>query len=148
MATDAAVMSVPPAPPSPFTRWLPVLAWGVFIFTMSTSSFSALNTSRIIEPVLRWLLPLASNETISLLHALVRKCAHFTEYAVLFWLLMRGPFAGRPYAALSVCVAYALLDEGHQILVPGRTPSLWDVALDSTGALFSRFLNLAVAELA
>ena len=41
---------------------------------------------------------------------------------VLFWLLLRGPMAGRPYLALSVCVLYALLDEGHQILVPGRTP--------------------------
>jgi len=129
-------------------RWFPVLAWGVFIFTMSTSSFSALNTSRFIEPMLQWLFPLASRETIGLLHALVRKSAHFTEYAVLFWLLLRGPLAGRPYAALSACVLYALLDEGHQILVPGRTPSLWDVALDSTGALFSRFLNLAIAELA
>jgi len=133
---------------SPLVRWLPVLAWGLFIFTMSTSSFSALNTSRVIEPILRWMFPLASGETISLLHALVRKSAHFTEYAVLFWLLLQGPMAERPYLAFAVCVSYALLDEGHQSLVPGRTPSLWDVALDSTGALFSRFLNLAIAELA
>jgi VanZ family protein len=133
---------------SPFIHWLPVLLWGLFIFTMSTSSFSALNTSRFIEPILHWIFPLASRETIGLLHALVRKSAHFTEYAVLFWLLLHGPMAGRPYLALAVCVGYAFLDEGHQILVPGRTPSLWDVALDSTGALFSRFLNLAVAELA
>jgi VanZ family protein len=128
--------------------WLPVVMWGLFIFTMSTSSFSALNTSRFIGPMLHWIFPLASKETLNVLHALVRKSAHFTEYAVLFWLLLRGPLAGRPYVALSACLVYALLDEGHQILVPGRTPSLWDVALDSTGALFSRFLNLAVAELA
>lgn len=107
-----------------------------------------MNTSRFIEPMLSWLFPLASKETISVLHALVRKTAHFTEYAVLFWLLLRGPMAGRPYMALGVCVVYACLDESHQIFVAGRTPSLWDVALDSTGALFSRFLNLAVAEIA
>ena len=107
-----------------------------------------MNTSAIIEPMLTLALSLASKETISVLHALVRKSAHFTEYAVLFWLLLRGPMAGRPYLALGVCVVYAFLDEGHQIFVDGRTPSLWDVALDSTGALFSRFLNLAVAELA
>lgn len=128
--------------------WLPVLLWAAVIFVMSTSTFSALNTSKVIEPILRWIFPLASSATISLLHAVVRKCAHFTEYGVLFWLLLRGPMAGRPYAALGVCVVYALLDEGHQIFVPGRTPSLFDVALDSTGALFSRFLNLALAELA
>ena len=83
-----------------------------------------------------------------MLHALVRKSAHFTEYGVLFWLLLRGPMAGRPYLALTVCVLYAFLDEGHQMFVQGRTASLYDVALDSTGALFSRFLNLAIAELA
>lgn len=128
--------------------WAPVIVWGLLIFTMSTSSFSALNTSRFIEPMLHWIFPLASKETINVFHALVRKSAHFTEYAVLFWLLLRGPMAGRPYAALTACVIYAMLDEGHQILVPGRTPSMWDIALDSTGALFSRFLNLAIAELA
>ena len=128
--------------------WLPVVAWGVVIFMMSTTTFSALNTSKFIEPALSWLLPFASKETITLLHALVRKCAHFTEYGVLFWLLLRGPMAGRPYLALTVCVLYAFLDEGHQIFVDGRTPSFWDVALDSSGALFSRFLNLALAELA
>ena len=128
--------------------WLPVVVWGIVIFTMSTSTFSALNTSKFIEPILHWVFPLASKDTLSVLHALVRKSAHFTEYAVLFWLLLRGPMAGRPYMALTVCVLYAFLDEGHQTLVPGRTASLYDVALDSTGALFSRFLNLALAELA
>src|SRR5271166_1802668 len=80
--------------------WLPVVLWGVLIFSMSTSTFSAMNTSMVIEPMLRWLFPLVSAETISVLHALVRKTAHFTEYGVLFWLLLRGPMAGRPYMAL------------------------------------------------
>jgi VanZ family protein len=130
------------------TVWLPVVIWGILIFGMSTSSFSSFNTSRFIEPMLRWIFPIASAATISVLHALIRKTAHFVEYGVLFWLLVRGPMAGRPYTAFALCVLYALTDEGHQIFVDGRTPSLYDVALDSTGALFSRFLNLAVAELA
>jgi VanZ family protein len=45
-------------------------------------------------------------------------------------------------------VLYALLDEGHQLFVTSRGPSLYDVALDSTGALFSRFLHAAVVEIA
>jgi VanZ family protein len=126
--------------------WGPVIIWSVLLFVLSTSVFSAANTSRVIEPVLRLLLPTASAATITLLHGLIRKAAHFTNYAVLFWLLIRGPMAGRPYIALAMCVAYALLDEGHQVFVPGRTASLHDVALDSSGALFGRFLNDAVAE--
>jgi VanZ family protein len=136
------------APPNPnWKLWMPTIVWVIALFVLSSSLFSAVNTSRMIEPVLRFLLPGASAATISLLHGLIRKAAHFTNYGILFWLLIRGPMAGRPYTALALCVCYAFLDEGHQILVPGRTPSLYDVALDSSGALFSRFLNAAAAEL-
>lgn len=129
-------------------RWLPPAIWIAALFLLSTSIFSAANTSKIIEPILRFLLPWASTVTISTLHALIRKSAHFTNYGILFWLLIRGPMAGRPYLALAACVAYAMLDEGHQILVPGRTPSIYDVAIDSSGALFSRFLHAAMSDLA
>jgi len=123
--------------------WLPTLLWLVALFLLSTSVFSSANTSKVIIPILRILLPGVSRATIGLLHGLIRKAAHFTNYGILFWLLIRGPMAGRPYTALTLCVFYAFLDEGHQILVAGRTPSLYDVALDSSGALFGRFLNEA-----
>lgn len=128
--------------------WLPVVLWGLVIFLLSTSTFSAINTSKIIDPILLWLIPSLSPVSVGVMHALVRKSAHFTEYGVLFWLLVRGPMARRPYLAFAICVAYAALDESHQIFVPGRTASIYDVALDSTGALFSNFLIAAIAELA
>lgn len=124
--------------------WLPAILWMASLFILSTTYFSAANTSKIIEPALRWVFPGASMATISLMHALIRKAAHFTNYAILFWLLVRGPLDKRPYTALACCVIYAFLDEGHQIFALGRGPSLYDVALDSSGALFSRFLNAAV----
>jgi len=127
--------------------WLPTIVWLIALFVLSTSAFSAANTSRVIVPILHFLLPRVSQATIVVLHGLIRKGAHFTNYGILFWILIRGPMAGRPYTALLLCVCYAFLDEGHQILVPGRTPSLYDVALDSSGALFSRFLNAATSEL-
>ncbi|MGH7932652.1 MAG: VanZ family protein [Candidatus Binataceae bacterium] len=135
-----------PARETSLKKWLPVVVWLVAIFILSTSVFSAANTSRIIEPILRFVLPGASVATISVMHMMIRKAAHFTNYCILFWLLIRGPLYGRPYTALLLCVCYALLDEGHQIFVPGRTPSLYDVAIDSSGALFSRFLNAAVSD--
>ncbi|HXW84167.1 MAG TPA: VanZ family protein [Candidatus Binataceae bacterium] len=129
------------------TLWAPVLIWGAVIFTLSTSAFSAANTARIIDPLLAWLVPGISPISVEVGHVLIRKCAHFTEYAILFWLLIRGPMAGRPYLALGLCVLYALSDEGHQIFVPGRTASLYDVALDSTGAAFGGFVRSAVVEI-
>jgi VanZ family protein len=133
---------------APLGEWIPVILWGALIFTLSTSAFSAANTGKIIDPILRWLIPGISAASVDVCHMLVRKAAHFTEYGILFWLLVRGPMKQRPYLALMLCVVYALTDEGHQIFVPGRTASLYDVALDSTGALFSHFLTTAISELA
>ena len=139
-----------PQPPSRISTsladWAPVILWSIVLFILSTSVFSAANTGKIIVPILRWLLPWVSATTIDILHGLIRKAAHFINYAILFWLMIRGPMAGRPYAALALCVIYALTDESHQIFATGRGPSLYDVALDSSGALFSRFLRAAIAE--
>jgi VanZ family protein len=132
------------APALTLGDWTPAILWMAALFILSTTYFSAANTSKIIEPALRWILPSASLATIALMHGLIRKAAHFTNYAILFWLLIRGPLEKRPYAALACCVIYALLDEGHQIFAVGRGSSLYDVALDSSGALFGRFLNAAV----
>jgi len=134
--------------PAPLGEWIPVVVWAALIFTLSTSAFSAANTARIIDPMLRLLLPGITAASVDVCHMLIRKAAHFTEYGVLFWLLVRGPMAQRPYLALMLCVVYALTDEGHQAFVPSRTASLYDVALDSSGALFSLFLTTAIAEIA
>ena len=140
--------SAEPQEIAPLVEWIPVLLWGALIFTLSTSAFSAANTGKIIDPLLRWLVPGISAASVDVGHMLTRKAAHFTEYGILFWLLVRGPMKERPYLALMLCVVYALTDEGHQVFVPGRTASLYDVALDSTGALFSHFLTTAIAEIA
>jgi len=127
--------------------WMAPLLWGAIIFLLSTSAFTAANTAHFIDPVIRWLFPFISRPGVEVTHALIRKCAHFSEYGVLFWLLIRGPMAERPYRALAICVMYAMLDEWHQYFVPGRTASLYDVALDSSGAMFSRYLRAAISEL-
>jgi VanZ family protein len=127
--------------------WLPVATWALVIFILSTSKFSAQETGEWIEPVLRWLLPSASYHTIEVMHYSIRKLAHFTEYGILFLLLIRGPMRGRVGMALAACAVYAMLDEGHQIFVPDRTASVYDVALDFSGALFSHFVSSGIAEL-
>jgi VanZ family protein len=133
--------------PARLKTWMPVAAWAMVIFFASTSLFSADQTGYWIEAVLRWLLPQTSPETIDALHYGIRKLAHFTEFGVLFLLLIRGPMRGRTVLALVICACYALADEGHQMLVPERTASLYDVALDFSGALFSHFVRSGFAEL-
>jgi VanZ family protein len=147
LMAPAKALSAEPPQLAPLGEWIPVILWGGLIFTLSTSAFSAANTSKVIDPMLRWLIPGITAASVDVCHMLVRKAAHFTEYGILFWLLVRGPMAQRPWLALMLCVVYALTDEGHQVFVPGRTASLYDVALDSTGALFSHFLTTAIGEI-
>lgn len=121
-------------------RWLPALAWAVAISGFSTGAFTAEHTSRIIIPILRWLLPHAATATLYQLHFYIRKCAHFTEYFILSLLVLRGIRAGRPgtrfawaLVVIAIVACYASLDELHQRFVPGRTPAIHDVLIDTTG---------------
>ncbi len=64
-------------------RYAPLAAWTALIFLLSTGAGSSEHTSLIIEPVVRWLFPHVSEERVQLVHATVRKLAHFTGYAAL-----------------------------------------------------------------
>lgn len=115
---------------------------------MSTDTFSSKHTSRILEPILRWLVPSLTSGQFELIHHFIRKCAHFTEYFVFCLLLYRGVRADRKgwrwtwgVAALFGAASYSALDEIHQAFVASRTASVYDSLLDSTGA-FAAFAAL------
>jgi VanZ family protein len=125
------------------SRYLPLVAWLVFISFASSASFSAGNTSRIIGPLILWLFPDTSPESLAVVHGVTRKLAHFAEYAVLGFLAARafrtspGPKLRRRWFLVSVTliVTYALIDEYHQSFVPSRTASLLDSLIDIAGGL-------------
>ena len=131
----------------PFLRFLsrfaPVVLWLGFIFFASSNSFSASNTSRFIGPLVLWLFPDTSQETLTTIHFVVRKLAHFSEYALLGILAARAfrtspnPSIHRHWFLISAAliVIYALLDEYHQSFVPTRTASLVDSLIDISGGL-------------
>ena len=129
----------------PAVRWLrawwPALVWAMVIFGMSTDAFSAEHTGSIIEPILRWIYPAITNERFALIHHLIRKSAHFTEYFIFGLLLFRGVRRGRAgwrwswgLSALLIAAVYACFDEFHQSFVPSRTASPYDSLLDTVGA--------------
>ena len=130
------------------SRYLPLVAWLIFISYASSDSFNAGNTSRIIGPLVLWLFPNTSPETLLVIHIITRKCAHFTEYAILAFLAARAfrtsprpALANRWFiAALALVVAYALLDEYHQSFVPSRTSSIYDSFIDMLGGLTALLL--------
>lgn len=125
------------------SRYLPLVAWLIFISYASSDNFNAGNTSRIIGPLVLWLFPNTTPETLAIIHIITRKAAHFTEYAILAYLAARA-FRTSPRPALAnhwflislaLIVAYALLDEYHQSFVPSRTSSVYDSFMDMAGGL-------------
>lgn len=104
-----------------FGRWAPVAIWMALIFFLSSQSTLPL-------PGVGWL------------DELIRIAGHFTEYAVLGFLVSRAIAAdgsgsiGRTARVLVVSGAYALSDEWHQSLVPDRDASVFDLVVDTLGA--------------
>jgi VanZ family protein len=86
--------------------------------------------------------------TFGLIHFLLRKSAHFTEYAILSALWFRALRVGLPtlwqirwaLIGLVISLLVAIVDEVHQAFVPSRTGSAHDVLLDLCGALFAQIV--------
>lgn len=97
-------------------RWLPVLLWMGLIFTLSAQP----DLPGVDEP---------------LLDTLLKKAAHAAGYAVLALLVRRalGWERGRRLAWV-LALLYAIGDEAHQSLVPGRHAQAMDVLIDALGA--------------
>ena len=125
--------------------WLPVVLWALLIFSASGDKKSVQHSSRIIEPLVRWLIPDISDEAVHTTVLVVRKCAHVTEFAIftlLLWRAARGAIwketVGWSWKAVlfaaTSAVLFATSDEIHQCFVPGRQGAVMDVLIDSAGA--------------
>jgi VanZ family protein len=126
--------------------WSPVILCMGVIFWMSSGMFSSENTSHIIIPLLSCFFPSFSPKTLDLIHGLIRKTGHVTEYFILglfFFRAFRGaslqPWRLRwlIYAITGVAL-YALSDEFHQSFVATRDASIVDVCIDSAGGVLSQ----------
>jgi VanZ family protein len=128
------------------TRWLAAVSWATLISILSTSWFSGDHTGSVLLPLLGFLFPSASPATLALMHHLVRKLAHFTEYFVLSVLLYRALAESPAWSLRAAVIAvgsaglYSVADEAHQIFVPGRTPAIGDCLLDLSGAAAAQLL--------
>lgn len=126
--------------------WGIVVLWMIFISTLSGEGFSAANTNRYLDPVLRYFFPQLTPAGFVLAHGLIRKTAHFTEFFILgllaYWAARRGrsPRWRWQWARQAVLLgaAYALADETHQMFVPNRTGSYLDSLIDCGGTLASQ----------
>ncbi len=132
----------------------------LFIFAMSSfgSDSSNAQSSQIIQ-VLHQVFPNLSSRTsgldASVLTFIVRKTAHFTEYAILgilFYFFYRQILPQKNGLQLFVLAIlssflYACTDEIHQLFIPGRSGQFTDVLVDTLGAFCGCLLLLAIRHL-
>lgn len=124
--------------------WAVALAcWVAFVWghSLVQGPDSALESGRVVA-LLRPLFEAAGVLDVDLMTFVVRKCAHFSEYAVL-GALACGLWGSLPPAsrcpAWLAAAAVALVpvaDECIQLFVPGRSGTARDVLIDLSGALF------------
>ena len=119
----------------------------IFMFSANTGDESSELSRKVTEHLMRWIFPEysamgggAQAGAFALMHFLVRKLAHFSEYALLgaalrqFLWTFPLKFPGLP--AWLAATVYAVLDEWHQTFVSGRAGQFRDICIDSAGALF------------
>ena len=131
--------------------WFLTLLWAGVIFQLSTETYAASFTAWVLAQILSFLHISISPATFATLHFLMRKAAHATEYAIFSLVLYRALQPAHQFewrartAGQAVLVAgdYALADEFHQWLVPGRTASLIDCGIDTAGAALGILLVYA-----
>ena len=121
-----------------------VVGWMVGIFVMS--SFPAKTSdvqSGVIVEVVKNVFNVSNErpEVIDDLTTIVRKSAHSFEYFVLGILILNlirqfwpGKWSKYWYLAIIFAMLYAITDELHQILVPGRSCELRDILIDTIAA--------------
>lgn len=124
-------------------RYAPLFLWTGVILFLSTSQASMAETSRFIRPLIEFFFPSASPDTFRLVHAFIRKTAHFVEYAVLALFAARALYnssvniLSRNWVVFSFAIVamIAIVDESNQSLGTSRTGSIWDVLLDISGGI-------------
>ncbi|HUF04754.1 MAG TPA: VanZ family protein [Aridibacter sp.] len=124
-------------------RYTPFILWTGVVLAFSTGGASMNRTSMFIRPFLEFLFPGAPESTLLFYHVMIRKSAHFIEYAILAALAVRAfrgssrlLLASHPFLAALLAVALvAVVDETYQSFEPSRTGSPIDVLIDLSGAL-------------
>lgn len=129
----------------------PLFFWTALILVLGSGPGSSAETSRFIKPLIEFFFPTASPDSFLIVHALIRKTAHFVEYAILAFLAWRAfrrsnfPSTRSIAFSLFIVVAVAFTDEVNQSFQSSRTSSGWDVLLDISGGAFAMIVCFFIA---
>jgi VanZ family protein len=135
--------------------WAVTIAWAGVISELSTGAYSGSITGWLLAQLLLTLHIHLTPQSFEIIHFLIRKLAHITEYAIL-GLLLYHSFESRhlqswklrsAFIAVVVAGLFSLTDEYHQSFVPGRSASLADCGIDTAGSFLGLVLLYAARRL-
>lgn len=149
------------------TVWLSLLAViavmaAIFFFSAQTEDESSDTSGVLVKLYIELFVPdfdeMDAVEQAAALHRIthtIRKLAHFTEYAVLGFFLtlhigqLRQKLDCRAglWWSIIIGVVYAASDEFHQYFVPGRSPGIKDICIDSLGVLTGFVIMFCIMEM-
>jgi len=129
-----------------------LLTIGVIIFIFSNSSENGIESSSRSQQLTRFINYALRSVNIPwrVSEHMVRKAAHFLEYALLgfFVALTAASFTARKLLrgviAFPACLVVAVIDENIQRFSVGRTPSKIDVLIDFCGSSFGICFALGI----
>ncbi len=120
----------------------------VIIFTMSSfNSIESVNQSNYIVNIISNVLNI---NNIELLNLIIRKLAHYIEYLILGILVInmfiKNNIPQSYLISIIFCVIYAISDEIHQFLIPGRACQIKDILIDSIGSITGIYLYKLISK--
>ena len=120
-------------------RWAPAFVWMAVIWILSARGRSGEDSGFLLATLLSWFgHPEGPDPYVRLaVHAAARKMAHLSAYAVQALLAVRALGVRRLGLAWCWAVLWAVMDEWHQSMVPGRSGQLRDVMIDGAGATWA-----------
>ncbi len=140
---------------STYRTWaVALLCWVLLIWAHSLiqGPQSSLESGLVVE-LLRPLFEALGVSDADLATLIVRKGAHFSEYAVL-GIISWGFFSARlrergraPFPIAFLVALVPLCDEGIQLFVPGRSGQLTDVLIDLSGVCAGALLATIISSL-
>ena len=137
--------------------WLMVIVTALLIFSFSseTGELSTVTSDAVtrffiglFDPVYDGRTAEEQRDVFRFASQIVRKCAHFSEFALLGlwlrWLFAAYTDQHRSLAAWGIGTGYAVTDEVHQLFVSQRAAMPVDVLIDSLGVMAGVLVAWAV----
>ncbi len=126
-----------------------IIIWAIIVFNFSNQNGeeSAGLSQKFVELFIK------QKEVVNMVEPIVRKIAHFSEYAiggVLFILLFYTyTWSNKKRILISILLGiwYAITDEFHQTFIPERHGSIIDILIDSLGVITGIIIVLIIIKI-